>query len=267
MEMVAVILIWVILIVWLVNRNSNNKVVFHGKGKVPEKYGSSESAVFSGKSWGSDFYTVNTRSHGKLLFGIACTPEKLEWKEGQPYGFMRYMNTNFIVHVPERKYSDMREFMRYYQMQTRQEKMRQEIKKVKENKKLPIIEFVKKHTGRNIESLYYSMELSHKQAVRHYATYKITPPTAPTYTRGVVSGSLADNVSTIANAQKKADYDRRVDEHSKILGEAYKCKDNFEQKADEIEDIIMEIPEHQECLAIHREICSELRTELNKVGL
>ena len=35
-------------------------------------------------------------------------------------------------------------------------------------------------------------------------------PYKPTYTRGVIPGSLADDISILANAQKKADYEKQL---------------------------------------------------------
>lgn len=257
--------IFLITVFWLAKRNSNK--LKEGREEALEKYGPGELASFTGKSWGTDFYCVNTNSHGRLLFSERTLPEKLEWKEGEPYGLVRYFNTNFIVHVPANKYSDMKALVSCYQYEQRREKQQLAIKQAKENRKLPIIEFVKKHTGQNIEHLYSSMELSKTQAVRHYATYKLTPPTAPTYTRGVVRGSLADNISTIANAQKKEDYERKLDKHNNLLNAALDCKNEFERKADEIEDIIIGIPKHQKYLEMHRIICEEYRSSMRQVGL
>ena len=193
--------------------------------------------------------------------------QELAYNKGDSCAYMQYSGKKYLIRIPLGYGPSMLLYLDKYKLFDKQKTTHERIQQEKEQRKNKIIEFVKKNTGCDIESMYSTMEFSYRMALRTGALYKLVVPSIPTYTRGVVRGSLADNVSTIANAQKKADYDRQVDEHNKTLEEAYKHKVEFEQKADKIEDIIMGIPKHQEYLALHRKICSELKAELNKVGL
>ena len=55
-------------------------------------------------------------------------------------------------------------------------------------------------------------------AMQSYALVLAGRPSAPTYTQGVIKGSLADNISTLSNAQKKADYEASMKSYYERYG-------------------------------------------------
>ena len=57
-------------------------------------------------------------------------------------------------------------------------------------------------------------------------------PTPPQYTRGVFKGSLADNISVVANAQKKADYEKQLEDYENGLKSNMKFKSEAQIHAD-----------------------------------
>ena len=56
-------------------------------------------------------------------------------------------------------------------------------------------------------------------------------PKAPTYTQGLYKGSLGDNVSVIANAQKKADYENAMTRYDENLSRKHQAERESEETA------------------------------------
>lgn len=75
----------------------------------------------------------------------------------------------------------------------------------------------------------------------------------PTYTRGAVSGSFADQVSTLANAQKKADYERKIEYGREARNSGYEAKMPYYIKAKEIITILKKMPNSEEYVAFEEE--------------
>ncbi|MBR5564823.1 MAG: hypothetical protein IKW08_01525 [Roseburia sp.] len=102
-----------------------------------------------------------------------------------------------------------------------------------QNKQNEIIEFALKQ-GVKLELLYSSRDMYLSHAINYAGLYSMMKPSEPTYTRGVVQGSLADNVSTLANAQKKKEYDNAVAEHQKYKEKFFEAREQYNSYAQKI---------------------------------
>ncbi len=181
--------------------------------------------------------------------------QELVYNKNDLYAYMQYADKKYAVLLEKGTY---RQMMSNYVIEYQKAKSEQ-IKKERERRESIIVQFVKKNVGRDISPLYTSMESSSSTAINTRIQFERNKPVVPNYS--------TDDMFSIDNALKKEDYDRQVEKNLDLLFVAYQYQGEFEKKANEIENIIMGIPKHQEYLAIHREICSELRAELNKAGL
>lgn len=181
--------------------------------------------------------------------------QELVYNNNDLYAYMQYADKKYALLLEKGTY---RQMMPNYVIEY-QETKNEQIKKELERRKSIIVQFVKKNVGLDISPLYTSMEHSSSIAINTRIQYDRDMPVVPRYS--------TDDMFSIDNALKKEEYDKQLNNHLDLMFVAYQYKGEFEKKANEIGDIIMGIPKHQEYLAIHREICSELRAELNKAGL
>lgn len=91
-----------------------------------------------------------------------------------------------------------------------------------------------------IERENYADEMLRSIAFMPVLTYE------PTYTRGVVKGSLADNISTLANAQKKRDYEEQQQRRYNHQVSAESAKSSYNQVTQQIIDTLKTIPNSEE---------------------
>ena len=84
----------------------------------------------------------------------------------------------------------------------------------------------------------------------------------PTYTRGVVEGSLADNISILANAQKQANYEEQLRSRANYLDSASNPKDRYWEEAYEIITILEKMPNSEKYVDYEKDILSKNQTEL-----
>ena len=142
-----------------------------------------------------------------------------------------------------------------YKIQQQEAVMKQKQKEIEQNRKLKeeeerkrmrkhIIEFAKRN-GVNLESLYQQRDMYYNQAIRDLFVSKMAKPIEPTYQRGVVRGSLGDNIATIANAQKKADYEKAMAQNERTAQSARTEFSAYIRCAEKIISELKQIPDSQ----------------------
>jgi hypothetical protein len=105
----------------------------------------------------------------------------------------------------------------YYKMKNAQNKHNQKVESTRQS----LSNGLKTECGTEAYNLMVSLDgsiLSWYDAMQSYALVLAGRPSAPTYTQGVIKGSLADNISTLSNAQKKADYDASMKSYYERYG-------------------------------------------------
>ncbi|WP_444433622.1 hypothetical protein [Ruminococcus sp.] len=101
-----------------------------------------------------------------------------------------------------------------------EERMKNEEEELKKKKQI-LAEL--KNSDSKIEEQYNKFS-SKINVLLNYAT--MLKPSAPLYTEGVVAGSLADNVSYLANQKKKEEYKSKCDEYNKYL---HKSRETYKE--------------------------------------
>lgn len=149
-------------------------------------------------------------------------------------------------------------------LQQQQQKEREQEAKAKQakEKKETIIEFAKRN-GVNLSYTYQERDRYLNRAVRELS-YSAVPLYQPTYTRGVVRGSFADNVSVLANAQKKKEYDELMDSKNEARSEGVRAKWDYDTKAKEIISALKKIPNSEEYVKYEEEQHTYNMSILNK---
>lgn len=128
-----------------------------------------------------------------------------------------------------------------------QERQRQQEAKRKEFQEMrqTIITFAEKN-GVDLKELYRKRDMYYNQAIRDLFTSTMAKPIEPTYQRGVVRGSLGDNIATIANAQKKADYEKAMEQNERIAQSARTEFSDYVRYAEKIIFELKQIPNSQQ---------------------
>lgn len=132
-----------------------------------------------------------------------------------------------------------------------------------DEKTCEIIEFAKK-SGVNLYGVYEERDKYLNKAV-HGLSISSLPTYQPTYTRGVVSGSLGDSISVLANAQKKKDYEEMVEWKKESRSEGTGAKWKYNTKAKEIIAKLKDIPNSEKYVEYEEEQLSYNMSILNKV--
>lgn len=122
----------------------------------------------------------------------------------------------------------------------REEERKQKEKEERARMRREIIQFAKNHDV-YLQTIYEDRDRYFNQAVRNLFVSTMTKPSVPNYQRGVVEGSLADNIAIMANAQKKADYEKAMERNVKTaqlarteFSEYYRCAESIINQLKEI---------------------------------
>ena len=95
-----------------------------------------------------------------------------------------------------------------------------------------------------------------------------TRPTQPTYTEGVVKGSIGDVLSTISNAQKKEDFDKNCQLSNSLYSDSEEPYSKFISLKLEIEDKIKTLPNNgQPYLSDFIRIYGKKKSDLDKLDI
>ena len=147
--------------------------------------------------------------------------------------------------------------------QQQQEQQRQQEEKRKKYREMrsTIIAFGEKN-GVNLRTLYEQRDMYYNQAIRGMFVSTMAKPIAPTYQRGVVRGSLGDNIATIANAQKKADYEKAMAENETTKQSAWSAFSDYIRYAEKIISELKKIPDSQQYVEYEE---NELKTTREQI--
>ena len=124
-----------------------------------------------------------------------------------------------------------------------------------------IIAFAEKN-GVNLRTLYQQRYMYYNQAIRDLFVSTMAKPITPTYQRGVVRGSLGDNIATIANAQKKADYEKAMAENERTKQSARSEFSDYIRYAEKIISELKTIPDSQQYVEYEED---ELKTTMEQI--
>lgn len=102
-----------------------------------------------------------------------------------------------------------------------------------------------------VKDLFGKMETAFGKAVLALTAYSITSgPSAPTYSRGVVRGSLADNVAVLANEVKKQEYEAARANRSNQYTETRKKQNEYYRIRGEIDKELKSMADSSEALRL-----------------
>ena len=135
-------------------------------------------------------------------------------------------------------------------------------KKDFESMQKSVLEFAKKN-GVDLSYTYQERDKYLNRAVRELS-YSAMPTYQPTYTRGIVRGSLADNVSVLANEQKKKEYDKLIESKNKSHSEGISAKWDYDKKAKEIISALKNMPNSEKYVKFEEEQHTYNMSVLNK---
>lgn len=127
----------------------------------------------------------------------------------------------------------------------------EEEKEAKWEARQPVLDFAKKN-GVDLRSAYESRDMYLSQAGRGYFVSSLEVY-QPTYTRGAVRGSFADQVSTLANAQKKSDYENQLEYKRQAREDAKEARRKYYAKAEEIISVLEKMPNSEEFVTFEKE--------------
>ena len=213
-------------------------------------------------------WDYSDQTHCLYIGGTAITMEELKSCD---YGISAYLNDEKVARVECRngkKYKlstdtkAKREKARHLETRLSATRIVYDIYDPDEMT-LEIIEFAKK-SGVNLYGVYEERDKYLNKAVRGLSISSM-PTYQPTYTRGVVSGSLGDSISVLTNAQKKKDYEEMVEWKKESRSEGTGAKWKYNTKAKEIIAKLKDIPNSEKYVEYEEEQLSYNMSILNKV--
>lgn len=162
-------------------------------------------------------------------------------------------------------FSNSLEREKQQKVQKQLEEEHENVRKEKEEEKMKetIIEFAKKN-GVILTYTYNIRDICLNRALSDLIVSS-APIYEPAYTKGAVSGSLADNISIIANQQKKKQYDELIQGKRGMRRTAIEAKREYEEKAREIITELKKIPNSETYVQYEEEQLAYNMSVLNKL--
>lgn len=157
-----------------------------------------------------------------------------------------------------------------YENEAKQKQMAEErrLQAVQARKEMQakIIQFAKEN-GVDLSKLYQKRDESYNNMMKYAGFSALTRPTTPTYSRGVVEGSLADNIATLANAQKKADYENAMAENMGYARSSSLYRSDYIVTAERIITMLKSIPNSQQYVAYEEQEYKARREKMQNLGM